>query len=58
VLGTSPSADDGVEASLAPYRPRLLRAGVLRSGTFAVHLWLYYLGTYGRPDVTLTAALR
>jgi MFS family permease len=53
VLGTSSGADDGVLASLAPYRPRLLRAGVLRSGTFAAHLWLYYLGTYGRADVAL-----
>jgi hypothetical protein len=53
VLDTSSGGDDGVLASLAPYHPQLLRAGVLRSGPFAVHLWLYYLGTYGRADVTL-----
>jgi hypothetical protein len=53
VLGTSSGVDNGVLASLAPYQPRLLRAGVLCSGHFAVHLWLYYLGRYGRADVSL-----
>jgi hypothetical protein len=53
VLGTSSSADNGVLASLAAYRPTLLRARVLRSGTFAAHVWLYYLGVYGRSGVTL-----
>jgi hypothetical protein len=53
VLGTSSGADNGVLKSLAAYRPKLLRATVLRSGSFAAHLWLYYLGVYGRPSVTL-----
>jgi hypothetical protein len=53
VLGTSSGSDNGVLKSLAPYRPKLLRATVLRSGSFAAHLWLYYLGVYGRPSVTL-----
>ena len=52
VLGTSSRSDNGVLASLAPYRPRLLRATVLRSGSFAAHVWLYYLGVYGRSSVT------
>ena len=38
VLGTSSGSDNGVLASLAPYRPRLLRATVLRSGSFAAHV--------------------
>jgi Dolichyl-phosphate-mannose-protein mannosyltransferase len=53
VLGTTAGADNRVLASLASYRPRLLRAGVLRSGPFVVHLWLYSLGAFGRADVTL-----
>jgi hypothetical protein len=53
VLGTSSGSDNGVLKSLAPYRPKLLRATVLRSGSFAAHLWLYYLGVYGRSSVTL-----
>jgi hypothetical protein len=53
VLGTSAGTDNGVQASLAQYRPTLLRATVLRSGSFTVHLWLYYLGLYGRAGVTL-----
>ena len=48
VLGTSRATDDGVLGSLAPYHPRLLREAVLRSGSFAAHVWLYYLGVYGR----------
>jgi len=33
--------------ALSPYRPTLLRTTVLKSGDFAVHLWLIALGVYG-----------
>lgn len=35
-------------ASLAPYQPRLLRRTVLRSGSYALHLWLVILEKYWR----------
>ena len=35
-------------ADLAPYSPRLVRSGVLRSGTVALHVWLIDLGEYFR----------
>ncbi len=33
-------------ADLGPYAPRLVRSGVLRSGTVALHVWLIDLGQY------------
>jgi Dolichyl-phosphate-mannose-protein mannosyltransferase len=52
VIGNSSGSDNGVSASIASYRPTLLRATVLRSGSFTAHVWLYYLGVYGRSSAT------
>ncbi|MGH9103558.1 MAG: hypothetical protein ACRDYD_11350 [Acidimicrobiales bacterium] len=35
-------------AALAPYRPRLVRRGVLRSGSYSIHVWLVILGRWYR----------
>jgi hypothetical protein len=37
--------------ALAPYEPTLLRATVLKSGTFTAHAWLVWLGAYGHTSL-------
>jgi hypothetical protein len=37
-------------AALAPYDPTFLRATVLESGDYALHVWLIALGVYMRPS--------
>ena len=50
LLGNSAASFPAAVRKLAPFRPTLVRAGELRAGPLAMHVWLVRLGAYYHPS--------